>query len=290
MASKSPVVQGGRNLASAVYEGRVRHRRFEPFSREFSYRIFMFYLDLEEIPEVMSVHPLVSTRPRSPARFRRADYLGPVDRPLRDAVADLVEERTGSRPDGPIRMLTHLRYWGVCENPVTFYYCFARDGVELRSVVAEVTNVPWGDRHSYLIEAGSSSPGVLSTGTPKALHVSPLMSMDHHYELRFGIPGRTLPVHMESRGKGKKAFDATLSLTRTEISRPVLGRLLRRPPMSLKVLSGIYLQAGITWARGARYHPRPGPDLPGGDGAAMLCPVEHRSRPQTERPSAEPVG
>lgn len=279
-------------LASAVYEGRIRHRRFEPFEREFGYRIFMLYLDLEEIPEVMAIHPLWSTRPRSPARFRRADYLGPADLPLRDAVGDLVESRTGRRPEGPIRMLTHLRYWGVCENPVSFYYCFDSRGEIVETVVAEVTNVPWGDRHSYVIERGQGDGRPVSTTTPKRLHVSPLMSMDHDYDLRFGEPGATLPVHMSSRREGRTVFDATLRLERTELGRPVLSRLLlKRPPMSLKVRAGIYLQAALTRARGARYHRRPDgpeppvcpeshgraepPDLPEGAKAAMLCPVAH---------------
>lgn len=274
-----------RTPVSAVYEGRIRHRRFEPFEREFSHRIFMLYLDLEEIPEVMALHPLWSTRRRSPARFRRADYLGPARLPLRDAVADLVESRTGSRPDGPIRMLTHLRYWGVVENPVTFYYCFDRGGEKLMTVVAEVTNVPWGDRHAYVVEDRSASGGLVSARTPKELHVSPLMSMDHEYDLNFAKPGATISVHMSSRRDDRLFFDATLNLSRTGISRSILGRLLlRRPPMSLKVLAGIYFQAAVTWARGARYYRRPSGPVAGRHGlperakTEMLCPVDHGSR------------
>ncbi len=119
-------------LESAIYEGSVRHRRFGAVNRQFSYRVFMIYLDLSEVDEAMSIHPLWSTRPRSPARFRRADYLGPVHLPLDRCVRDRVEAETGERPQGPIRMLTNLRYFGVVENPVTFYYCFAPDGHELR--------------------------------------------------------------------------------------------------------------------------------------------------------------
>ncbi|MBK5111001.1 MAG: DUF1365 domain-containing protein [Thermoleophilia bacterium] len=300
-----------RPLASAVYEGRIRHRRFEPFERDFDYRVFMLYLDLAEVPDVTSIHPLWSTRRRSPARFRRADYLGPANLPLRDAVADLVESRTGNRPQGPIRMLTHLRYWGVCENPVTFYYCFDAAGEKLETVVAEVTNVPWGDRHAYVIDGGSGSGRLLSARTPKELHVSPLMSMDHEYDLRFARPAATLSVHMSSRRQGRTVFDATLNLSRTELSRPVLSRLmLRRPPMSLKVRVGIYFQAAITRARGARYHPRPGADgrrggisgrdgsapgpgagkgeLPDREKTAMLCPVAHGNPSRTAASQAAP--
>ena len=274
---------------SAIYEGKVRHRRFEPIEREFEYRIFMAYLDLDELPRLMKVHPLWSTRRRSPARFRRADYLGPADVPLKQAVVDLVESRTGTRPEGPVRMLTHLRYWGRIENPVTFYYCFNRLGDEVETVVAEVTNTPWGDRHTYVID-GHEHEGIVSSRTAKAMHVSPLMSMNHEYDLRFGLPGEHLPVHIESSRDGRKFFDATLKMRRTPITKRSLGRLLvTYPPMSLKVTAGIHWQAALTWLRGVKYQPRPvEDDLRSDAEPAKMCPM-HGVRPETSQPDLERV-
>lgn len=280
-------------LNSAIYDGRIRHRRFEPVEREFEYRIFMAYLDLDELPEVMSVHPLWSTRPRSPVRFRRADYLGPDDQPLRESVCDLVESRTGRRPAGPVRMLTHLRFWGVNFNPATFYYCFDETGESVETVLAEVTNTPWGEQHTYLVDQ-PRRPGILAADVAKRMHVSPLMGMDHRYELVFADPGRMLSVHMASRSHDELHFDATLRLERREISRGLLGRLLTtRVPMPVKVLGGIHLEAARTWLAGARYHPHPGPgesqDLPKGTKGGILCPVESsdgfRNRRQQKRSS-----
>jgi len=248
-------------LESAIYEGSVRHRRFGAVSREFSYRIFMLYLDLSEVQRVMSLHPLWSTRRRAPARFRRADYMGPAHLPLDQCVRDTVEDRTGERPRGPVRMLSNLRYFGVVENPVTFYYCFAPDGRELESVVAEVTNTPWRDRHAYVIDGRFAGGSTVSSRLDKVLHVSPLMDMDKTYELSFGRPAGTIPVHIESSKDGVTAFDATLKLSRTEMTRSSLTRILSTyPPMSMRVLSGIYRQATVTWLRGARFHSRPAPD------------------------------
>jgi DUF1365 family protein len=247
-------------LNSAIYEGTVRHRRFAELEHEFTYRLFMVYLDLAEIPEVMSLHPLWSTRPRSPACLRRSDYLGPSHVPLDRCVRDQVFTRTGRRPSGPIRMLSNLRYFGLIENPITLYYCFDSGGTRLETVLAEVTNTPWGDRHSYVIAGGNSRGSVVSSRLEKAMHVSPLMDMDHTYELSFGKPGCSLPVHIESEKDGKKAFEATLRLSRTEISRSSLGQtLVSYPPMSYRATFGIYTQAAFTWLKGARYHGRPGP-------------------------------
>jgi DUF1365 family protein len=57
-------------------------------------------------------------------------------------VRDLVEHSSGQRPSGPIRLLTHLRYFGYVFNPVSFYYCFNADDTRLETIVAEVTNTP----------------------------------------------------------------------------------------------------------------------------------------------------
>ena len=94
---------------SALYEGWVRHRRFEPVQHEFRRRLFMAYLDLDELPDVLDPIPLWSARRPAPARFRRGDYLE-------------------LEHDGPVRLLTHVRTFGHHFNPVSFYYCFDRSG------------------------------------------------------------------------------------------------------------------------------------------------------------------
>ena len=109
--------------ASAVYEGTIRHRRFEPVEHEFRYRFFLMYLDLGELPGVLDPYPLWSARRRAPARFRRADFMGDPARPLDECARDAVEAATGSRPAGPVRLLAGLRYLGHSFNPVSFYYC-----------------------------------------------------------------------------------------------------------------------------------------------------------------------
>ncbi|MFW5653414.1 MAG: DUF1365 family protein, partial [Planctomycetota bacterium] len=111
-------------LNSAIYVGRVRHRRMSPVDHAFSFPLFMVYLDLQELDQVFSLSRLWSRRRVAPAQLRRADYIGPPEATIAEAVAGRVQDATGERPSGPIRMLTHLRYFGYCFNPVTFYYCW----------------------------------------------------------------------------------------------------------------------------------------------------------------------
>jgi DUF1365 family protein len=246
--------------ASAIYEGWVRHRRFEPVDHSFRYRFFLAYLDLAELPGVLDPYPLYSARRRAPARFRRADYLGDPARPLDECVRDVVEGSGAPRPAGPVRLLTGLRYLGHTFNPVSFYYCFDPTGRRVEDVVAEVENIPWGERHAYVLERGAREGTVLAAELEKKHHVSPLMGMDQTYSFRAGTPGERLQVHIESRPQGvdEKTFDATLSLRRREMSRPLmLGLLARYPAMSLQVVAKIYAQAARLKLKGARYHPHP---------------------------------
>ncbi len=244
--------------ASAIYEGWVRHRRFEPVEHEFSYRLFLMYLDLDELPEVLDPYPMWSARRAAPARFRRSDYMGDPQRPLAECARDAVEESTGRRPAGPVRMLANLRYLGHIFNPVCFYYCFDEAGERVDSVVADVRNIPWGERHPYVLDRGESEGRVLRDGLPKEMHVSPLMGMDQTYEFRASEPADDLQVHIESMGGTGKSFDATLSMQRSELSRATLAKLLARyPAMSLQVVARIYAQTVRMKLKGARYFPHP---------------------------------
>jgi DUF1365 family protein len=251
--------------ASGVYEGWVRHRRFDPVEHEFSYRLFLMYLDLDELPGLLDPYPLWSARRPAPARFLRSDYMGDPERPLAECARDAVEQSTGRRPTGPVRMLANLRYLGHIFNPVSFYYCFDEAGGRVESVVADVNNLPWGERHPYVLDRGEREGRVLRDGFAKQMHVSPLMGMDQSYEFRATEPGDDLQVHIESHGGSGKSFDATLSLERSELNRGNLAKLLARyPAMSLQIIGRIYAQTMRMKLKGARYFPHPEGSRPKG--------------------------
>ncbi len=253
--------------ASAVYEGWIRHRRFEPVEHSFRYRLFLMYLDLGELPGVLDPFPLFSARRPALARFRRTDFMGDPARPLDACARDAVEAETGARPTGPVRLLTGLRYLGHSFNPVSFYYCFDAAGERVEAIVADVRNIPWGERHPYVLARGARVGTVLADDFDKSLHVSPLMGMDQTYAFRATEPGDRLAVQIESRPRGGpgKSFDATLSLRRQELSRPRLAGLLARyPAMSLQVVAKIYAQSLRLKLKGARYFPHPEGSRPKG--------------------------
>jgi hypothetical protein len=234
---------------SAIYTGSIRHRRFAGTSNEFEHGLALAYVDLDELPRLLGGR-LTAPRPGL-VRFRRGDYLGDPTRPL----ADAVRERTGT--SGPVRLLTNLRSFGHCFNPVSFYYCFEPDGDTLGAVLAEVTNTPWGERHAYVLHR-SAQGSVVRGDSAKALHVSPFMGMDQRYAWSVATPGPTLSVHIETRERGEKAFDATLSLQRRELSSRSLAETTARYPLAtLRVLALIYAHAARLKLRGFPVHPHP---------------------------------
>ncbi len=233
-------------LHSCLYDGWVSHRRYEPRGHAFRYRLFMCYLDLAELPQLFDRYWLWSARRPAPAWFRRADYLQSAahDAPLDEAVRDLVAARTGMRPAGPVRLLTHLRYFGHCFNPVSFYYCYAADGHTVQAIVAEITNTPWKERHAYVLPVADGARASWEFRFGKTFHVSPFMPMQLDYDWHFAAPGDALTVRMRNLDGGRRVFAADLQMERRALSSAALAHaLLRFPAITAQVTAQIYWQA-----------------------------------------------
>ncbi len=247
-------------MHSAIYEGTVRHRRFGKVQNQFEYRLFMMYLDLDELDTVFRGRWFWSVNRWNLACFRRTDHFGDPRISLDSAVRELIADRTGTKPSGPIRLLTHLRYLGHCFNPVSFFYCFDSSGRRVDTIVAEITNTPWQQRHCHVLtetENEDHDPWK-QYRLKKDFHVSPFMDMNLDYIWRFQEPSDRIQVHMQNFDKETKLFDATLSLQRMEITGSALARvLIRYPAMTVQVLARIYWQALRLWYKGATFYTHP---------------------------------
>ena len=243
-------------MHSAIYQGFLRHRRFTPKPHKFTYEVFMMYLDLDELDEVMGLTPLWSQKRRRPAQFRRSDYYGDPALPLKQAVQDRIYTETGRRFEGSVRLLANLRYYGYVINPIACYYCFDTDE-KLRYILVEVTNTPWNERQSYLLECdpGKRSQRILFD---KEMHVSPFNPMDMTYDWCSNNPAKLLSLNLETWQGGEMHVDATMALKRHEITGASLNAILwRHPWMTAKVASAIYWEALKLWLKRNPFYDHP---------------------------------
>jgi len=248
-------------MNSAIYTGNIFHQRFHPVEHHFNYKIFMAYIDLDEIDSLMPQSFFWGINRPALISFFGKDYLSKGQLDLRSAVKKLVFERTGKDVQGPIRLLAHLRYFGYCFNPVSFYYCFDKVGEKVETIVAEVTNTPWQQRHSYVIQRKNrqNEGNFIEDHQSKKLHVSPFFEMDHQYRFIFSEPRDHLSVEIENFKDSKKIHEALLNLRKLEFNKFHLIKTVGQFPfITFRVVFAIHWQAVKLWLKGATFYPNPG--------------------------------
>ncbi len=255
-------------MHSCLYEGRVHHLRRAPVEHRFSYRLAMAFLDLAELDSTVGSGGYLSARRFGAASFHERDHLesfpqtseGDARHSLATTIRDYVTRNAEKQLEGPIRLLTQLRYYGHYFSPLNLFYCYDADGKQIEYVVAEVSNTPWKQRHLYLLHPKSqvASHRDLRYQHPKAFHVSPFMGMDATYDWRLSEPADQLTVGIVSRRGDNAFFQANMELKRSELSRRGVCRMLfRYPLMSSRIVTAIYWQAFLLWKKKCPFFPHP---------------------------------
>lgn len=231
-----------------LYVGSIRHRRFAPRAHAFEYPLFMAFLDVDRVPELMAASRLTSYNRFNCAAFYDRDHLGNPAEPLRERVRRVAADAGESLPAGPIRLLTHLRYAGYVFNPISLYYCYGDDG-RLERVLADVSNT-YGGRRAYWLRPLDDAARRFRAAAPKALYVSPFMDYEVDYGFLLTPPAESLVAHVtvvrrDEPDPGRAhLFDATLALRhRPWTAAAIRSTLAAFPWVTGKVTAAIYWEA-----------------------------------------------
>lgn len=239
-------------MESALYVGRISHRRYLPKNHGFSYPFFMYFLDLDEVENHTDIGWLFSTKNWALSRFLRSDYYGEEAKPLHLAIKERMAELTGEQVQGKVFGLLNMRTLGLYFSPVNFYYGYDIEG-NLTHFLAEVSNIPWNERHQY---AYCVKDGAYSPDDNKKFKVSPFNPIDQKYSWSIAPPGEDLVVQLRVNDDRGKVFQASLNLQKKTLTRETLGKhILRKPVMTASIVAGIYWQALRLYLKKVPYIP-----------------------------------
>ncbi len=243
---------------SALYTAQVMHNRLAPKKHRFSYRVFMFWLDIDEIEKEAGRLYLFGLRRGNVFRFVHADHFKYKKGDQRNAQSVREKLNAWLQQQGiqemphRVMLLTHVRLFGYVFNPVSFYFCYDEDGNCTR-VVTEVSNT-FGEMKLFLVNT-KEKEGFLQEDT-KYFYVSPFTEMDDRFVFRYAIPAERLQLRIDTlNNAGERYFISTLSGNRKTLSDfRLLWYVCRFPLITLQVMGAIHWHAFRLWLKKLPFH------------------------------------
>ena len=259
MASTSEAAQ------PCIYEGRVFHRRRTDANHSFGYELFFAFLDIDRLESLCRESGIVKYNRVGLVTYDERDHLGDPRKPLRKRLEEDAKRNGVELPRGPIYLLSHLRHFGYCFNPASFFYCYDESGRPVTHCV-EVRN-HFGERCTYWMGRGTPNPfdeqGIAHP--PKTMHVSPDLSMDGEYAVSFGEPGERLPIRIDyhPQRNAPATLETGVALKRAPWTSAAIERAVKRfPKMSVDIAMWIYREAAALSLKGVRFLWHPEGKLP----------------------------
>lgn len=228
------------------------HCRMLPKKYVFNYNIFMFYLDLDEIDSLAKNNLLISRNRSNIFSFQDNDYF--KEKPgntIKEKVLNYLTSQGIDLQGGKIMLLTHLRTMGYIFNPVSFYFCFDREGKPV-CVIAEITNT-FKEMKLFLLKKNENE--TFKEQHQKFFYVSPFIDLDAWFDFKLKVPGEKLDIHIDDFRDNSKFFFSTLTGKKEEITNTkMLFYTFRYPLITVKIILLIHWQAMKLWLRGIGYH------------------------------------
>ncbi len=244
-------------MRSKLSWGTVGHWRAGPRQHSFSYPVFTFELDLDELERLAISPRLFAFEKRAVFSVRSADYLA-GEGSLREKVEAVLRSHGQSVRPHRITLITMPRYFGYVFNPVSFFACFDEQGRVL-GFVTQVNNT-FGETHVYPLVCEPSHMPV-TWRFNKEFFVSPFFDREGEYTVTLEHEGEAVSVRVDLDREGQLAFSATLAGTAHELSASRVWATIRKYPItSLLTMPRIHGQAlALYYKAKATPYPRPEP-------------------------------
>lgn len=237
-------------MNSCLYECSVMHRRLKPKVHEFVYRIFLFALDLDELPAASAKVRLLTHNRRGLYSFWDQDHFRLTDGSARENAEVFLRSNGIEEKPARILLLTNARVLGYTFNPISIWFCFRADGSPL-AAIAEVGNT-FRELKPYLVPFQN---GVFHLRAPKHFYVSPFSGLDLEFDFRFDPPGERLNVHIDDYEGPERTLLSVLTGKRCALTSGNLLRFtIKYPLITLKVITLIHWHALLLWAKRIPFH------------------------------------
>lgn len=244
---------------SCLYTCQVVHRRTTPKPHTFRYPLFLFYLDLAELPQLADTLPGFAHNAPGFYSFQDADHLpipNLMDLPLIDRVRAFAT-RHGVTGIARVCLLAHCRVLGYGFNPLAVFYCFDAQDRPL-CAIAQVENT-FREIKPYFIplaDAADSPRPIFRASPLKHFYVSPFTELTQRLVFRLPVPGETLAVvaNTVDAETGAPVLRAAMAGRRVALTAGSLWRAtLQHPCVTVGVITHIHLHALRLWLKGVPF-------------------------------------
>lgn len=242
------------SFAHRLYVSKVMHRRSTPAIHAFVYRVFSFYLNIDDIDKLDQGLRLFSYNRWNFFSFWDKDH-GPRDgKPLRPWINKVLASYGINPSDGSASLLCFPRFFGYAFNPLSIWYWHSNKGV-LLAVIYEVRNT-FGDHQHYVFRITNDiNNRPQDHSCLKKMYVSPFISEQATYKFRILSPGDKLNVQIREYEGSKEVLIATQTGGQVAFTDKALVKLMfTHPLMTIKVSAAIYWQAMQLWRKGISFH------------------------------------
>lgn len=246
-------------MNSCLYKATVMHHRLTGKQHRFHYKVFLFYIDLNELPLLCKKLWFVSHNRFNIFSFRDHEHLQlPADAPdtsrnVRQHIADYLQQHGIELNGGRIMLLTNLNVMGYNFNPVSFYFCFDEYEQPL-CCVAEVSNT-FREMKPYLLRTEQLKGNRFRLLTRKYFYVSPFIDHDTDFDFDITIPDDRLKIKIDDYKDEEQIFISTLTGSRKPLNnRRLTWYALRFPLITIQIIILIHWNALLLWFKKLPYH------------------------------------